>query len=286
LAVFRQRILQEGEVEMERSPSAAAAKRIKFENPPINELIIALYHLPIMEIKAQHIGIYWQRIRDKYPQCEQRPIIASGPAESKPLQEAPGEIFPLPRFWFFRDSHPTLIQIQRNAFLLNWRRGSDNEYPHYEAVAKEFWQELEGYRTFVQEWGGQGFEVIQRCELNYINIVTTNEVFANPAQLKNVLPPVASLSDFQTEASQMIGMNATVTYQVNETLRIDLAIRLGHRLDTNELVAILDLKAHGVPSNLSFEATRSWYDSAHDTIYEMFLNATSKQVQERIWKPL
>jgi uncharacterized protein (TIGR04255 family) len=270
---------------MERSPSTAA-KRIKFANPPINELIIALYHLPIMEIKAQHIGIYWQRIRDTYPRCEQRPIIAFAPADSEPLQEGPGEIFPLPRFWFFRDNHPTLIQIQRNAFLLNWRRGSENEYPRYETVVKEFWQEFEAYRAFVQEWGGQGFNVIQRCELNYINLVTTNEVFANPAQLKNVLPPVASLSDFQTEASQIIGMNATVTYQVNETLRIDLAIRLGHRLDTKELVAILDLKAHGVPSNLSFEETRSWYDSAHDTIYEMFLNATSKQVQERVWKPL
>jgi uncharacterized protein (TIGR04255 family) len=271
---------------VERLSSGAAANRIKFENPPINELIIALFHLPITEIKAQHIGIYWNRIRDRYPRCEQRPIIVSSPSDPKPFPEAPGEIFPLPRFWFFRDNHPTLIQIQRNAFLLNWRRGNENEYPHYETVVKDFWQELEGYRTFVQEWGGEGFDVIQRCELNYINIVTTNEVFANPAELMNVLPSIASLSDFQNESRQMIGLNATVTYQVHETLRIDMAIRLGHRSDTTELVAILDLKAHGVPSNLSFEETRSWYDSAHDIIYKTFLDATSKKIQERIWKPL
>ena len=49
---------------MDRPSSGAADKRIKFANPPINELIVALYHLPIVELKAQHIGIYWNRIRE------------------------------------------------------------------------------------------------------------------------------------------------------------------------------------------------------------------------------
>jgi uncharacterized protein (TIGR04255 family) len=154
-------------------------------------------------------------------------------------------------------------------------------------VITDFWQEFEDYKTFVQEECGRGLDVIRRCELTYINIISPNEFFASPAQLMNVLPPIASFSDIQTDDRQLAGMNATATYLVNPTLRIDLAIKLGRRTDdTKELVAILELKAHGVPSDLSLEGTRSWYGSAHNATYKMFLDATARQVQERIWKPL
>ena len=271
---------------MERSSSETANKRIKFENPPINELVMALYHLPIMDMKAQHIGLYWNRIRDRYPSCEQRPMVASG--EGSPYREAPNEVFPLPRFWFFRDQNdPTLIQIQRNAFLFNWRRrgdGGEANYPHYETVAQDFWQEFGDYHAFIQEWGWEGLDTIRRCELNYINVISTNEIFANPAQLMNVLPPITNLSALQTDDRRMIEMNTTVTYQMNENLNISMNIRLGRRTDTNELAAILDLKAHGAPS-VSFEELRSWYDSAHEAVHKMFLDATSPEAKE-IWRPL
>ncbi len=267
---------------MERSTSSADDKRIKFENPPINELVIALFHLPIVEMKAQHVGLYWNRIRDRYPLCEQQPIIVN-PSDTQPFSEVPGEIFPLLRFWFYSDTHPMLIQVQRNAFIFNWRQRGTNEYPHYDTVVKDFWEELEDYKAFIQELGS--LDVIQRCELTYINVIPPNEVFANPAQLMNVLPPIASLYDLQTDDRQMTGLNATVTYRVNPTLLIDLVIKLGRRLDTKELVAIVELKAHGAPSDLSLEGARSWYHLAHDATYKMFLDATAKQVQELIWKP-
>src|SRR6516164_7513121 len=107
--------------------------------------------------------------------------------------EVPGEVFPLPRFWFLSTIHPTLIQVQRNAFMINWRRAPNapaNEYPHYETVAKDFWKELEGYKTFVQDLVGGKLDPIQRCELTYVNVIAPNEVFVDQGQLMNVLPPV------------------------------------------------------------------------------------------------
>src|SRR5882724_7918031 len=140
---------------MKSLPETSSGKRIKFENPPVNELIIALFHVPITELKAQHIGLYWDRIREKYPLCDQQPIVTLPEPQASSLLAAWGELFPLPRFWFHNTTHPTLIQVQRNAFMLNWRRStvglSDSEYPHYEAVAKDFWEELEKYKDFVQE---------------------------------------------------------------------------------------------------------------------------------------
>ncbi len=273
---------------MEKSSPEAANKRIKFENPPVNELSIGLFHLPIVEMKAQHIGIYWDSIRERYPLCDQQaPAVASAPGTPPTalFQEVPGEVFPLPRFWFSSDIYPTLIQVQRNAFLLNWRRVTASEYPHYETVVANFWQELERYKTFVQDSVGGKLDVIQQCELTYVNMITQNETFASLDQLTNVLPTIASLYAIQTADRQLAGLNATVTYQVNPTLLIDLAIRLGHRLDTKELVAILELKAHGAPSDLSLDGARAWYDSAHDATYKLFLDATDKTVQKTIWKP-
>ncbi len=54
--------------------------------------------------------------------------------------------------------------------------------------------------------------------------------------------------------------------------------------DTNEPAVILELKAHGVPTDLSLEAARAWYDAAHDATYRLFLDATAQAVQEKIWK--
>ena len=83
----------------------------------------------------------------------------------------------------------------------------------------------------------------------------------------------------------MAGLNATIVYRVSPNLLIDLAIRLGYRADTNEPALALELKAHGVPNDLSFESARAWYDSAHDATYKLFLDATDKEIQNKLWRP-
>jgi uncharacterized protein (TIGR04255 family) len=265
----------------------ATSKRTKFENPPINELVVSLFHLPIPELKAQHIGIYWSRVRERYPLCEQQSVVAT-PSDTQPLiTPITGEVFPLPRFWFYSDAHPTLIQVQRNAFMVNWRRLpslAGREYPHYEMVIADFWRELENYKPFVQEIGGK-LDVIQRCELNYVNVIGTNEFFAEPAQVANVLPSLEGFCDLNANERNLAGLAATIAYQVDPNLSIDITIRLGRRSDTNEQALGLELKAYGVPSDLSLEGARGWYDLAHDATYKLFLDATAKQIQNDLWRP-
>jgi uncharacterized protein (TIGR04255 family) len=275
---------------METTASGAGKSRIKFENPPINELVIALYHLPILELKAQYIGLYWDCIREKYPICEQQTPIIS-PLDPQPPQafvEVPGEAFPLPRFWFYSQDHPHLIQIQRNAFILNWRRtpqAAPGNYPHFEAVVDDFWKELARYKSFVQETLGGKLDVVQRCELTYINLIGPNEGLTEPDHLGSVLPLTASVLSVQADDRKLSGLNATIVYRVNPTLVIELAVRFGKRSDNQELGAVLELKAHGTPSDLSLDAAHAWYEAAHDATYQMFLDSTSKQVQETVWKP-
>lgn len=265
--------------------SKAVADRIKFKNPPINELVIALYHLPIIELKAQHIGLYWDRIRGRYPECAQQQLVIPNPSDPQPFSEVPGEIFPLPRFWFSNPANPLLIQIQRNAFILNWRRNITNEYPHYETVMTNFRKEFDNYKNFVRELEGTGLDVVQRCELTYVNMILADESGTSLEQLMNILPSIAGLKDIQTDNRKMVGLNAAVTYRVDQTLLINMTAKTGRHGNSQELIAVIELKAHGVPNDLSLEGTRSWYDSAHEAIYNMFLDATNKEVQKTLWNP-
>jgi uncharacterized protein (TIGR04255 family) len=273
---------------MQTSEAPSAGTRIKFTNPPITELVIGFFHLPLTDLRAQHIGIYWDRIRSKYALCQQQsPILLPGQS-IEPFSQAPDETFPLPRFWFRNDTHPALIQVQRNAFFFNWRllpELAHHAYPHYETVVRDFWQELETYRAFVQEFVGGKLDPIQRCELTYINLITPNELFSSAAELVRVLPPTESLYSLQADDRSIEGIIGTVNFRVNPTLAIDLGFRLGRRADTMEVAVGIELKAHGVPSNLSLEGTRAWFDVAHDAIYKLFLDATGKEMQVRIWRP-
>jgi uncharacterized protein (TIGR04255 family) len=262
-------------------------RRIKFQHPPIDELVIGIRYVPVAELKAQHIGLYWESIRNRFPNCEQQPPVLLQLPGQPPTQlpDAPGEIFPLPRFWFFSSAHRTLVQIQRNAFWLNWRHGSTGDYPHYENVERDFWQEFGQFETFIQGIGGK-VDVVQSCELTYINLIGPNAFFSSPAEIGNVFPSVASLSEVHSEVKRLVGINASATYEVTNNLLVGSTIRLGKRLDSGELVAVLELKAQGTPSDLSLTGAREWFKVAHDGIYELFLNVTDKKVQTQVWKPL
>jgi uncharacterized protein (TIGR04255 family) len=129
---------------------------------------------------------------------------------------------------------------------------------------------------------GGKLDPIQRCELTYINLIMPNELFSSAAEFVRVLPPIESLYNLQADDRRVEGVIGTVNFRVNPTLAIDLGFRLGRRADTMEVAVGLELKAHGVPSDLSLEGARAWFDMAHDAIYKLFLDATGKEMQERI----
>lgn len=132
---------------------------------------------------------------------------------------------------------------------------------------------------------GGKLDPIQRCELTYVNLISPSELFSSAAEFVRVLPSVESLYSIQAIDRRIEGVIGAVTFRVNPILAIDLGFRLGRRPETMEVAVGFELKAHGVPSDLSLEGTRAWFDAAHDAIYRLLLEATRKEMQERIWRP-
>ena len=261
-----------------KHPTAALASRVKFKKPPINELVIGLYYVPIVDLKAQHVGLYWERIKDRFPICEQKEPI--GPI----FEHVDGELFPLPRFWFYREAASNLVQLQRNAFIYNWRRCLNHTYPHYENVYEEFLTEFNIYQRFLHDEVSAKVDVIRLCELTYINIIST-EGWSKPSELGAILPPVAGFQVIETESRSLIGLNSTVACRLNENLQVDVSVKTGKRKGDSENLAILEIKGHGAPDGFSVESVQPWYDAAHDAIYDLFLTFTDKEAQQR-WEPM
>jgi uncharacterized protein (TIGR04255 family) len=94
---------------------------VKFRNPPINELVIGVYFTrDLHALRAEHVGLFWSSIRPEFPTTQQQPIVVPPiiPSAAGVTMEfgAPGELFPMPRFWI---ESADRLQIQRNAFLFN-----------------------------------------------------------------------------------------------------------------------------------------------------------------------
>src|SRR5262245_53873841 len=160
---------------------------VKFRNPPINELVIGVYFSrELHALRAEHVGLFWSSIRSEFPTIQQQQPILSPVFSTLPVL-AVGEIFPVPRFWIESLDGEMLIQVQRNAFLLNWRK-KEGRYPHFEAVKKSFDRNFGLFMHFLEKELRLPSPEIQVAELTYINLIEGADYWRGPQDTKNILP--------------------------------------------------------------------------------------------------
>ncbi len=97
------------------------------------------------------------------------------------------------RVWFHSGQGTPLIQIQRDAFMLNWRYDGTTKYPHYEEVKKQFVAEFTNYITFIKDVFKRKLNTVNRYELTYINIISENELWTEPTDMGKLFPPSCEL---------------------------------------------------------------------------------------------
>src|SRR5882672_11751139 len=106
---------------------------VDFERPPVAETALGVVFAPISKWSLLHFGLFWERVRRDYPQTDLVP--APGPGE---LHFSPEGLdlkaFPI-RAMFIDPTGTQLVQVQRNAFIRNWRQTEQtSQYQHYENV--------------------------------------------------------------------------------------------------------------------------------------------------------
>ena len=154
------------------------AKRIRFSNPPVIEVVCGVQFGNLERLFAPHHGIFWKSIRKEFPVVQEAPpldpIVESYEEGPSRLTIGVSDRPPLPRVWLLSDNEQSLIQLQRDRFYYNWKR-SDNKvpYPSYDRVIVEFERHLLAFQEFVaaEKLGEIEF---RQCELTYVNHIDKN----------------------------------------------------------------------------------------------------------------
>ena len=251
---------------------------IKFKNPPISELVIGIYFdREIASLRSEHVGLFWGQVQQDFPNIEQQ-LPVNAPV--LPPQRIVSESW-MPRFWLKSSDDLTLMQIQKNAFLFNWRK-KETDYPHFDAVKAAFDKNKKRFFKFLSDELSEVEPKAQLAELNYINAIESCEYWKGPEDTVKVIPrfrlPVPEGSetespDFHQITSQRLAADLTLGTTVRSA-RVAQA--------PAKPVLIIEYRATGLLADL--DALDSWYGCAHDAIGDCFTKMTSEDIQKTYWQ--
>ena len=261
--------------------------KTKFRHPPINELVIGLYfdrHLPL---RSEHVGLFWSSVRSDFPVIRQQPMISPPVLGAVPAITVelvgPEEVYPMPRFWL-ESQDGMLMQVQKNAFLLNWRKGA-SDYPHYETVKASFDRNFVRFARFIDD-EFQTKPTLQIAELSYINTIESCDYWSGPKDTANVFPLFRIVLCPEAPESQQPNFNHIATHQFSSDLSLSIAIRNGRlQTDGGKPVLIFEFRALGLLGASDKPEADLWFARAHEAIGDCFMAITNPDIQQQYWQP-
>ena len=254
---------------------------IAFKNPPINEVILSTYfNPPLTDFRNEHIGLFWAKIKEDFPTVKQQVPMGIAPD----VGPVPEEFFPMPRYWFIAGDDVRLIQIQKNAFMFNWRRRDGNAYPRYHADIKPAFDKYYGiFDEFIRTEVNVPNISIYACELTYVNTVGPCVYWKGPQDTPKIIPASSTLSS-GVGGGESAGFVSQYAFNMTPNLQLVLGIRAGtleQQPETHRLV--FDIKASGKLGGVSKSRADEWFELAHDAILKCFEEMTSPDIRKEHW---
>lgn len=252
----------------------------KFARPPLVETVLGLDFEPIPNFTVPHFGLFWNFVREDYPNSTVQPPLVSNIEEFSENQKQQLTLsfsqVPEIRCWFDDQSGEWLVQIQRNRFISNWRsKQGSSLYPHYEKVLSRFWKEWGRFNEFLQAEGFNTPKVLQ-CEVTYIN-----HIVAPFADAGRIFPSLAGLKGGNfLPLPEAVALNLVHTIPENRgRLYLSLQTVLRHAdlrdvLQLSLTVKVLPKSSNESDINQAFSLGREW-------AVRGFADFTSEEMQQQ-----
>jgi uncharacterized protein (TIGR04255 family) len=272
------------------SMSARPAQLPEFEAPPVSEVALSVEFSPLENWRSPHAGLYWSRINQAYPQSETQPPLPSQIekfGEEFWVQPSLRVEFVNPdisRFWFIADPPTKLIQVQRDRFVVNWRRvKGDETYPRYfDEMRPRFEREWTDFKAFVSE-RKVGTIAILQCEVTYRNeFLQGKEWNAFPESLALFAPWWQEGTDGFLPQPESLAVAGSFRMPGERGRLHFSAHHIRRQLDQKEAIQF-QLVARGRPTSDSNADILSWMDIGHEWAVRGFADLTSKQAHQQ-WK--
>jgi uncharacterized protein (TIGR04255 family) len=258
---------------------------VKYKKPPINELIIGAYFERPISLRAEHVGLFWSEIRPEFPKIQQQPELALPIVGTLTFHIGADEPYPMPRFWLISADETLLLQIQKNAFFLNWRK-RESDYPHFDNVKSSFDKFFEIYSKFLLSELNIELPNIQISELTYSNIIEPNEYWRDVSDTARLMPAI-SIPDPGLPVEAKPDFNYVTAYKLASDLGLNVAVRSARKAtDAGTAVLVFEFRALGALGAASKRDADAWYEKAHDAIGRCFTSMTSPDIQRQYWQPV
>jgi len=257
-----------------------------YDNPPVIETLLGVQYSLAKPISNRVFGEYWQRIIARYPHMEiQDPIAPVIEEFERPTNVAFPRVQLVPqgdvRYWFIDPSETRLVQLQRDRFLHNWRRITNEPYPHYENIKPGFEREWIEFCSFLSEKGYEKPEITQ-CEVTYVNHIEIGDQWKGFAEPNKVIACWRDTSGKFLTQPESVSLNVRYTMPEKKGRLHITAQPVIRRLDAKELLQ-LNLTARGKPESSNLQDISEWFDLAHEWIVQGFTDFTTAQMHEA-WK--
>jgi uncharacterized protein (TIGR04255 family) len=250
------------------------------------EVVCGVLFNDLNTLRVPHIGLFWSQLREAFPATEERPLldaviesVVAGPASVQlELLNSP----PLPRVWFIASDGESLIQIQRDRFLYNWKRTSfDDPYPSYDFIIANFEDWLGRFRSFLEDEKLGSLE-FRQYELTYVNHITADNGLAAIGESAILTDHVRSnIGTRFLPEPENFNWRTVYTLPSNQG-RLHVWAQTVLRPDSQRILR-LDMTARGIPEDRSDTARKDWFSVAHDWITNGFADVTNATAQKDIW---
>jgi uncharacterized protein (TIGR04255 family) len=262
--------------------------RIDFQRPPVIETVLGVQFAPMRRLTLPYLGLYWSEVRARYPGQEVKvplsPVEEDFSHPPKPAQvglEVSSAVDA--RCWFIDHTTTKLIQLQRDRFIRNWRKGPPphDAYPRYATLRPEFEEDWRSFSDFLMR-EDLGVPEVNQCEVSYINHIELGLGWDSLAEAYRVLTMLRPLQSplFLPEPEAVVLNTRFVMPERQGRLHVSAqpAIR---RADGRQVLQ-LTLTARGRPESSRLDDIVLWFDRGHEWIVHGFVDLTTPELHT-IW---
>ena len=261
---------------------------VEYKTPPLIETVCSVQFEPLAGSIFQ-LGQFWQEVKDEFSVGKEQPPLMNiiEPEFLTPqFQSLSIQFDQSPRLFMTTTDQIFALQVQRDRFILNWRRTSDEAtYPRFVAIYPKFEGLFGKFRRFV-EAQDLGSVVQNQFELTYVNIIdqknglektTSDKLFVDHMRdtkmAERFLPSPESLnwqSSFPLEDKMgRLHINASSAFLTQDPSRGQ--------------VMRVDLTARGIGKDRTDAGRIGWFDVAHKWVVLGFADIIRLDIQQECW---
>lgn len=266
-----------------------------YKNPPVVETVLSVQFEPVKGFKNAHLGLFWNELKESYPQIEDAELIARQEEKFGDEIKLGSLGSRLPRFQIGRgdaatrlrmvsvDNH-AMVQLQNDRLVFNWRRMDKGEYPRWQNVQPRFMDALDKLRVFLDR---QSLGAINpnQWEVTYVNHLLKGREWHTPSDWPNLVPGlVGSTSSAKTVAPESLECKwKFLIPEATGRLHIDLFNGYTEPDPNSQEVLVLQLTARGGIDPTDHEGVVNGLEKGHSTIVCTFDEITGSGAHD-LWE--